>query len=228
MSIELDFEYLFDNPNDYDTLNAEIDNGSGRLALSPKLNQSFTNSYLNDDDLVYNSALAEVVGGQVQQKVVTSANIVSASFFTTKDLYIGGGVLTGTLVNGAVVANGLLDLKGGTAVKSVSWPGLGNFNQTTQGAIEFGFIPNYSGNPSTNQTIFSSAKGLLDNKNSMTILHTSGGDLTVSMDTNSGAPGMIANFGNFNPVAGTRYILQFNWNVSAGSSRMFVDGRLAL
>lgn len=120
---------------------------------------------------------------------------------------------------------GALELHGGGGAERVDYTGANIVDGLVQtGAIELFFKPNYSGTPSQTQyfCVICDAHG--SNNNLVSIYNTTGGALFVVWNNSVGsAIGTISHSG-FNPTAGTYYHISFNMDVTAGATRLFLDG----
>lgn len=226
--------FPFTTPGNYTGVNAEISGGAGILSFVDLAAQSFSQTFDSDAGFTYDSAKTAFVGGLMRQVDTRPANATfHAAFSTSKDGNWGdGATLTGTLVNGAAIAGGFLDLRGGAATDKY-WEiddNSDNAELIQQGTIRVIFKPNYSGNPSDTQWIFYANTGA-STDNALELDHTTSGDITLRFRDSSG--GIIQGFtslGNFNPTAGQEYEFELNFDIPTtgeggnGEIRVFVDG----
>jgi hypothetical protein len=138
----------------------------------------------------------------------------------------GGSATAGSQGAPAIVAGGKFNAAAeliGTDGLVYSGSGLVDAMVQT-GTVSIWFKPNYSGSPSTLQTIFLSLESGTFN-NLTAISHLSNGDLNVTVADNTGAN--IVDFGvAWSPTAGVWYHIEldFDVNVAGDDSRVFVDG----
>ena len=209
----------------YDTDEIEIIAGIAKLKLQQD-NANFTEDFADDTDFTYESSKAFFSGGKVQQKDQRPANATCGATYTADiNLNWGNGVLTGTATGGATVSGGNLNLKGGT-LKFVEYAGLDNASALIQiGCAAIEIIPNYSGTPVSNRSLFYIAKNDASFTNRIQILHAStGGNLYLYVFDSSGVAIIYAIMGAWNPVAGTPYLFLLNFDVTTGSTSLKING----
>lgn len=195
-----------------------------KLKLINNSGQNFVEDFASDSGFIYDSAKAEFVGGQVQQK--DQQPVASRSWVTYEngiDLNFGGGVKTGTAVGGAVVVGSKLDLKGGT-LKYVNYDAVLNADSQQSGAIKLKYTPNYSGTPSA-RSIFGISKAYNDPANRLQLSHILG-QLQIVITDSVNTSIVIANLGAWSPTAGVTYEIELNWNIQPGFgvTKLYVDG----
>jgi hypothetical protein len=134
----------------------------------------------------------------------------------------GVGILQGTLQGDAAITNEKLDLTGLTGYFDIDAEGKIN---AAKGSIEFDYYPNYTGNPSTNQRLFTFANADGSNLNSLYIEHDSASAWRVTSRNSAGA-GLQTGlpFGTKVLTAGTKYHISYNWDFINGEHRLFIDG----
>lgn len=177
-----------------------------------------------------NAALLEVTGGvgrlKDQRTAFGDGNGITASTFATNGNLNWGDAAdkTITLVNGAAVSGGLLDLSINTAgPSSASYSGTDLTDDMIQtGTVRILVQPQYSGTPGIEQ-VFIKVRNT-GNQNAVIISHRTSGQLRVQITDSSGSNIHNANFGVFSPTSGTNYELEADFDVTAGVIRLFVDG----
>lgn len=226
MSIVTSFP--FDNTANYTKVSTEVSGGAGKLALIGKPSQVFNQDFANDSGFTYDSNQVEFVAGVLRQKDNKLADSLGWATYTTDvNLNSGGGVLTGTAVGGASVLGGKLDLKGST-LQFVTYDAVGNADSQQVGALRYKYTPNYSGVPGIVQLISSIIKATGDRKNRIELTHrgTSGDIILEIRDLNDSIlMSHIAVLG-WNPTASVTYEIEINWDLTAGATRVFIDGVL--
>jgi hypothetical protein len=140
----------------------------------------------------------------------------------------GNGTLTGTPTGSPAIVGGKLDLTGGVN-KYVTYAASGNVTAALQtGAIRFRVTPNYSGTPSARQNFFSI--GGVTVNSTLSVYHDSStGYIYVSIYNSSGVAiysGYIQAGLYWVPVSGTEYEFELNYDVTAGTIRLFINGTL--
>jgi len=184
---------------------------------------TFTEEFTNDTGFIYNSDYTEFSGGVMQQVDTRPANATFAATYTSSiNANWGDGVLTGAATGGAEVSGGFLDLAHND-VRYVTYDADLNADSQQEGCFRILFNPNYSGTPATNQFIIEvyNAAGALNNR--IRISHTTDGNLAASL-YNSVSGRIINIVGAFSPTSGTSYEIEFNYDITAGASRLFLDG----
>jgi hypothetical protein len=218
--------YPFDNPLNY-IFNPSLIDISGsqcKLVLQDNPSQSFVEDFENDTGFVYDNTKAEFVGGLLRQKDTRPAN---ATFYASYTNNINGnwgeGVLTGTAFGGAGVSGGKLDLKGGTA-KYVDYSPIANADSQQTGTIRLRLIPNYSGAPSTTQvftTILISTGSTTVNL--IDIIHLTNTLISARVYDQTGTK-IVEITNTWLPNLGQTYEIEFNYDITGGASRLFIDG----
>ena len=226
--------YPFDTPANYtyDTDKIEVTGGVAKLKLQSD-SLPFIENFDNDTGFTYDNTKAEFIGGKVQQvdKAPTDS-VCWATYTTNKDLNvsINGGVLTGTLNNGATVSGGYLDLTGGSS-SYADYAGLNNVDTLIQeGAIKLIVKPNYSGTPVgiRNFVVIAEASG--DSSNLINIYHkSSDGNIKIVINNQTTGTIMTQDMGIWNPTAGVDYEFELNFIIDTATPgntfiRFFIDG----
>lgn len=150
-----------------------------------------------------------------------------ASYNVDEDFSWSNGVATGTLVGGATVENGRLNLKGGTNKYAV-YDATDNADSAQQGCIRDEYIPDYTDKPSTTQYLFSVSNGNTLT-NLITMLHDTNGQIILTMYNSGSSQIMNVIFGVWSPIQGQKYVLELNWNIDdlgggQGATRFFIQG----
>lgn len=218
----------FDSAPEYDLENTELDAGAGKLSIVPNPGQLFEQPFTSDAGFTYDNTKAEFTGGLVRQKDLRPLNaVLAATYDLAKDLsWINSGSGTHTnkgttaLVGGKLQALGVAD--NGVSYTSTEIGSVGN-----TGALKFKFTPNYSGTPSTNLTLFEN-RAPSGSNDRIVLFHGATGVIRLTMYSSVGSViHSAANLGGvWNPVAGTEYEIEFNWDTIAGLIRVFINGVL--
>ena len=213
--------YPFNTPANYtyDSDKIEITGGKAKLKLQ-HAELPFTEDFADDTGFIYNSDLAEFIGGQVQQKSIIEA-ICGANFNTDINLEDwSGGVVTGTAYNGAGITSGKLDLSG-SVNKYIDFDALNNADMQQTGCIRFKWTPKYSGAGSF-QYLFTIVQAAGNANNRIRMYHQSTLLFYVISDSVGGSIVSVAE--TFSPVADTEYEIELNFDITTGATRLFVDG----
>lgn len=208
----------------FDTSKVEIINNNLQLKLQ-ETNSNFTESFNSTSGFVYDTTKAEFNAGQVQQKDMRPTN---ATFYTNYSSSINGnwgdGVLTGIPYGGASILGGKLDLSHND-IRYIKYPSSGNINNFTTGTIRFKITPNYSGTPSNYIPFFCFGDIDLFVENQISLWHYIGdGHLNFEVTNYLSSKVVSANFGVWNPIAGTEYEFEVSWDLVTGNNRMFING----
>lgn len=147
-----------------------------------------------------------------------------ANYIIDQDFTVSGGSATGTLGGSATVGSQQLLLNNDDSAY-VTYDGTSNADFPQTGALRAAIIPNYSGNPSTDQTFMCVSKAAGDSDNLMRIRHLTNGQIQVRVFDSTGS--FIINsvsLGVFNPTIGILYDIEFNYDLTGGASRLFIAG----
>lgn len=180
--------------------------------------------FTTPSNYTYDSGKVDVTGGNAQLKGVpyNAETTAYASYDSDIDLDIAGSTATGTAVGGASITGGKLNLTGG-GVRYVSYTGVGNITSLQSGCIRFKYTPDYSGTPPAWYTMVELQHVDGSNYNEIYISHTSINQLYIQI-RGSGA-GIIGNYmGVWSVTSGVEYEIELNWDITAGETRLFVDG----
>lgn len=140
------------------------------------------------------------------------------------DYSLAGGSLTGTPTGAVIINNGKLDLTGGAAYKYVDYVATNNAASLQVGCMRVRITPNYSGTPATNQLFIRVAQANASSNNVCGFFHANTGQINLRIFNSSGASIITATLGLWAPVAGTTYEFEFNWDITTGATRLFIDG----
>lgn len=160
--------------------------------------------------------------------IVQRAFPVGASFFANFNGSVNGtaglGDLTGTPVGGAKASAGRLDL-GGETVKYVDYDAHLNADSQQVGTLRCDLSPNYAGTPDSRQVSCFILRDHSDPKNAMGFFHKEGdGTLRITALNSAGSIIFSSSLGVWAPVAGKFYSIELNWDITAGATRLFVNG----
>jgi hypothetical protein len=217
--------YPFDNQANYvfDTAKVEVTGGEARLKLVDNPGQTFSQDFSSDTGFTYDANRVEFSAGQMRQKDARPAGATFYAPYTNSiDGSWGDGVVTGTPSGGAGIDSGALDLTYND-VRYVDYDADLNADSQQVGCRRILIEPNWSGSPASNQFIISNGQGASSNNNLIRIYVTTAGNLTVSISNSAGTTiGTIS--GAWSPTAGVIYEIEYNFDITAGASRLFVNG----
>jgi hypothetical protein len=167
-----------------------------------------------------NLAILNVEGQQEVKFMASYASSINADYGL-------GSTLVAATAGTVSITNGKLVLGAGTG-NYVRYSAQGNADMTQTGAIKFKLTPNYSGAPTAPGSIFFNNGIVSSINNTITIFHENNsgtGNLRINIYAFDGAP-IIATviLGAWSPVAGTEYEFEFNFDITAGATRLFIDG----
>jgi hypothetical protein len=136
----------------------------------------------------------------------------------------GGGTLTGTPQGSAAIANGQLDLNY-SDWRYVDFDAKNNADSQQKGAIKFKVTPNYAGAPLADHSFINECKADSASNNMIDIMHHSGDAKMVltAVDKNN-ALVFQTPIGVWNPVAGTEYEMELDYDFTTGATRFFIEG----
>lgn len=182
-----------------------------------------------EGNFTFDSDFVEFTGSGVRLKDITPSD---STFFDNFDdaseanWADNESNLARTLNNSAAITSGKLDLTGGTN-KNATYSGAGLVDGGVQvGAVRFLYTPNYTGAPASNVTLFTLQESASVTNNRIQIQHISSGKINLAMVSSSGTTIYSAQTSAkfWNVVSGQTYEIEFNWNLDAGQSRLFIDG----
>lgn len=222
--VDVDFTEDFADDTDftYDAAKAEFSGGKVQQKENAII-ENYSQPFTSDSGFTYNSALVEFASGLARQKSQRIANATFGATYTTSiNGSWGNGVLTGTAYNGAAISGNRLDLSGSVSERRVEYAALNNADFTQTGCIKFKYTPNYSGAP-TNPQYIVTIKGATNNSR-IRIFHYQNGYVRFDAYNNVGVLiGEVLYYWITN-TAGTTYEFEFNYDFTAGASRMFLNG----
>ena len=197
----------------------------GSLILQSDPGNDFDEDFENDTGFVYDSNKSEFSGGQNQQKDMRPANATFyASYTSDINGNWGNGTLTGSAVGGAAVVSERLDLAHND-IRYVDYDADLNANSTQIGCIrKKALTPAYSGSPSSNVVFFVVNKQNGSLWNLIQLWHKTDGNIALSIYNSTGAAIYEGVLGIWSPVADTPYEIELNWDLTAGATRVFIDG----
>lgn len=167
----------------------------------------------------FDTSVIEIAAGLARLKQNPNGATFWANFGSGVDADYAAGSVTGTLTGGALVAGGLLDLRGAT--RFATWASASNFPNTQVGTIRLKVKPNYSGAPAMIQAWFDAHKPT--NESRLALYHSSDSTLHLAAWDSAGVLSDI-DFGGWSPVAGQTYEIELNYDFTAGATRVFIDG----
>lgn len=146
------------------------------------------------------------------------------SYNTSVDAVSGGGSLSGTAVGSASISSGQLVLNGSTDY--VDYAATSNADSVQVGCIRVKVTPGYSGSPSTNSYFWDISASTGSFLNRLGVYHHANGNLYLRANQATGTSVINGAMGLWSATASTEYEVEFNWDFTAGESRVFVDGAL--
>jgi len=185
---------------------------------------------VNDDDIPYTTeanytlsvaAKLEVAGGDaaLEEGLPDNGTFV-ANYTVDEDANYSTGSATGTLAAGASVSGGELVL---TANGYCDYDADGNADSQQTGCIRWQYIPGYSGSPASDRGLLVICEAAGNATNAIRIKNESSGHISLWMYGSSGIYGPT-NLGAWSPTASTRYEFEFNYDLTSGATRLFIDG----
>lgn len=222
---------IWDTADDFNlgTVPATLEiSGSGSAAVVQLAEADDNNDDINfttANDYTASDAAIQVTGGQAQLTETLPANgTFFAKFGSSIDADFSSGSATGTATGGASVAAGKLNLTSND-IRYVDYAGAGNADSAQTGCIRFSYTPNYTGNPSQNLGFFSIGQADLDDTNRLELVNLTDGSIRLLiMSSSDTAIVNSANLGAWSPVSGTTYEFELNYDITAGATRLFING----
>ena len=220
--------FNFATPSNYTLFQTQIDASLGKLTLTTKPLQTFTEDFADDTGFTYDNTKAEFTGGLVRAKDQRPANaVLGATYTSTKDLsWFPNGVVTATQTGTVGLTGGKITCLGGGINNLIYTDALiGAVSQV--GSVKLKYTPAYSGTPVGSYLIFQLLDGVSLHDN-LALFHSNDGRFKLTLRNTSGtAIHTNAVLGSaWSPVAGTEYEIEFCWDGTGGACRLFIDGVL--
>ncbi len=217
--------FPFENEINYSLVNTEITiGGTGQLALVDKPSQNFSEDFASSAGLTFDAQKTEFVGGVMRQIDQRPANATfHANYNTNENGNWGDGVLAGTLVGGAVVSGGKLDLTGNTGAKYCNYDGVDNGGASQIGCVRMKFTPKSTA-PSGIWAFFTESQAFESDNNELFLFQDSGGSISFRMKDSTGTQIFNQPLSTFVWTIDQEYELELNWDLNTGASRFFIDG----
>lgn len=159
--------------------------------------------------------------------VFPPANLLFDAEYNTSSLnatYVSTGSAVPIATNGSpVVTSGKLDLTG-SANKWVEYSNAAVTNATQTGTVRLLVTPNFTGLPSSPQVLYSMGSNNTFG-NLLQIYYWTDGNIYFDFYNSTG--GQIPNAGIFfaySGVSGVAFELEFDWDITAGATRVFLNG----
>jgi len=206
--------FTYDNTKIEVTTEAKLKLQSGSIQL--------TEDFTVDTGFTYDNSKVEFVGGVIRQKSQKAVdNTFAATYTSSVDATWSDGSPTASIVGGASILSGKLDLTGST-LQYVTYAVNNNVVFGNTFSTRLKYTPNYSGTPTKLQFIYDIGDGVGQN-NRVILYNSTAGDLILLVNSSSGSS-IINISGAWSPTAGTEYILEVDVDLTSGATRMFVDG----
>jgi len=220
---DLDDDIDYETAGEYtlsDGAKVEVSGGEARLKATGGEDSDWP--FDTPANYTYVGADIDVVGGEARLKPQAANTTFIASYrYNTNGTY-GVGDITGTAVCGASVVSNKLDLSYND-LRYVDYDAVDNADSQQVGCIRFILTPNYTSPPSVTRVFLSigNATGSLanllqiqqqNNSNLRFVMYDKDDNLVVLQDTSQSF------------TAGISYEIEFNWNLTTGANRIFVDG----
>lgn len=205
----------------------QVTGGVGKLNTAVRTNRPYSKTFTSDTGITYNPAKTEFTGSLVRQRDrADSGGTFLAMFTSSVNAEYAAGASTGTLHGSSTISGG--SLVNTTASDGASYSAASSADFTQTGTIRIWLKPGYSGTPSSNQTFFAISKNI-NNANNIYVTHVqTSGKILIAILSDIGA-GIVYGYASasaWSPVAGTTYELELNFDITAGHTRLFIDGVL--
>lgn len=187
------------------------------------MSQSIIINLDNPSNFIFDSNKIEMLtSGKFKNLTPTDATFV-ATYTNNINGNYGNGVLTGTPTGGAVIVGNRLDLTG-DITKYVDYDANNNADSQQTGTFLTKLTPNYSGPPSSNKAIFCTTRINGSSDNMIQLLHLTSGVLLLQMRDQNGNLILTYSMPVWSPIAGQRYEFSLNFDLTAGETRLFIEG----
>lgn len=216
----------FSTPSNYALTNIGV---SGAIA-SLLRNQvsapiSVTSNFGTTSDYTYDNTKIQIAANQANLLDIgpTGGCTFFGSFASSVNADFSSGVGTGTLVGGATITGGYLNVNG--AGKAATWASAGNVTPLVQtGCVRFIYNPKYNNHPGANQFLYiSNVSG--GTVNCVQIVHLGSGNVSAIAYDNAGTAILTCTF-LWNAVSGTDFEWEFDFDLTGGHAYLFLNGAL--
>ena len=210
----------FGVPTNYTLNNVQVVNGVASISPT-NTPQVLTSDFSVPGDYTYNPASIQIAASQANLVDLRPANATFYADGSSFNANWGAGFLTGTPNGGAAIVSSKISLVG--AGSKVFWSPVANADFLQTGTIRFVYTPNYSGTPVSDNSIISISQGLGNIDNVIQIEHSTDGNVYAYIADSSGTL-IVSIIFPWVPVAGTSYEFELDFDITAGASRLFIDG----
>lgn len=220
--------YNFDNIANFNLSNTQITGSKAKLALVANPEQVFSEDFADDTGFTYDSAKTEFTGGILRQKDQTpNSSKLGATFTSSLNISWNKDAGLTSVLNGfPTLVSGKLDCTGpsGSVQKGIYVDTL----ISAAGAFKFKYTPNYTTAPNANSDIISVQVGSTVNDRLLLFNSPSGNNLRITLYNVAGGLFVSATAigGSWTPTSGQEYEFELNYDSSAGTIRLFIDGVL--
>lgn len=180
-------------------------------------------NYDTPGNFTYDSDKIEVTSNAALKEAFATNETFFASYASDINATRSAGSSAGTAVGGASVSGGYLVLDQ-SDVRHVDYNAASNADSVQVGCIDFIVKPDYTGSPAGGRVFFCLLKAAGDFSNEIICYHDFAGRILARIKDSAGTNIFQTNFGSWSPVAGTDYRFQLNWDITAGATRIFIDG----
>lgn len=215
----------YDNPADFTFNAADIEVAAGRAKLKTDFRPqgSYSEDFASAIGHSFDISKGEITGGQFRQLDVRPGNALVGATYTTS-------VNTSWLELTAVL-NGLPSIVSEKlsciGIQGVAYddPVIGTA-QTT-GTVKFKYTPNYTGSPAGNVNLISLEKPGAGQDRIMLTHSGSGPSFRLTAFDASGATiYSTVSFGGYSTTTGVTDEIEFSWDTTTGTFRVFINGTL--
>ncbi len=155
----------------------------------------------------------------------TENQILVATFRETSNLDISKGDNLTTLLGGSVYSDLSLvgdgELGGGLQFDSTNAAFL-----SRKGSIRLKYIPSYDGLPGVTSYLIGQSDIEGSNNSRFTVTHSNAGYVHVYGASENGTTILDLRVNSFNPMSGTEYLIEANWDLDQGIKNILIDGVL--
>jgi len=149
-----------------------------------------------------------------------------AKFGTDQNADYSVGSPTGTLTGAAAINGGKLEILDDNA-GWLEYVATGNCDSAQVGTILFKFTPNFSTSDTYAQALFYTSKGEGDQTNQINLaIYASGdgGNIILQANDSTNTAIFSALYSSYAFVEDTEYVIQINYDFTAGDTRLYIDG----
>ena len=197
------------------------ENNSNKASLKVLGGEENNWDYNNSSEYTYTASDIDVIGGEARlNPQETDATFIAMWNYYPDATYAAGSI---TSTGSTTITGGKLDLSGGSS-QHIDFDATSNADNQQAGCINFLVTPNYSSYPGVVQIFTGIQKADGDTTNLVQIQQQTAGDIRAVIIDQNDVVIDSTNYAKWSPSSGTEYEIEYNWDITTGAHRMFIDG----